>query len=81
MSNLLWGQSTWFLFHTLAEKVKDEEFSTIKLELIGLLITIVLFLLKNNLVTSSCLTDSETATTLKENIENKRIKNNITKSI
>ena len=35
MSNLLWGQSTWFLFHTLAEKVKDEEFSTIKLELIG----------------------------------------------
>lgn len=34
MSNLLWGQSTWFLFHTLAEKIKDEEFNTIKLELI-----------------------------------------------
>lgn len=29
-----WGQPTWFLLHTLAEKVKDESFSTIRAELL-----------------------------------------------
>ena len=28
-----WGQPTWFLLHTLAEKVKDEHFSRIKNDL------------------------------------------------
>lgn len=28
-----WGAPTWFLFHTLAHKIKDEHFSKIKLEL------------------------------------------------
>uniref|UniRef100_A0A6C0JJE7 thiol oxidase n=1 Tax=viral metagenome TaxID=1070528 RepID=A0A6C0JJE7_9ZZZZ len=34
-SKMLWGEPTWFLFHTLAQKVKDEYFLEIKNELIG----------------------------------------------
>ena len=30
---MTWGRATWFLFHTLAEKVKDEYFVQIKQEL------------------------------------------------
>jgi len=30
-----WGEPTWFLFHTLAEKVKSEYFSVIKTELLN----------------------------------------------
>jgi hypothetical protein len=30
-----WGEPTWFLFHTLAEKVKDEHFQSIRLELLN----------------------------------------------
>jgi hypothetical protein len=30
-----WGPSTWFLFHTLAEKVKENEFDKIKEELLN----------------------------------------------
>lgn len=29
-----WGEPTWFLFHTLAEKVKEEEFSQFRMELL-----------------------------------------------
>ncbi len=29
-----WGEPTWFLFHTLAEKVKEEEFSKFRVELL-----------------------------------------------
>lgn len=35
-----WGQPTWFLFHTLAEKVKDENFSQIRKELLDVIYTI-----------------------------------------
>jgi hypothetical protein len=30
---MLWGQPTWFLFHTLAEKVKEEHFDKTKNDL------------------------------------------------
>ena len=30
---MLWGEPTWFLFHTLAEKVKENYFQEIKFEL------------------------------------------------
>lgn len=35
-----WGQPTWFLFHTLAEKVKDEHFAQIRKELLDVIYTI-----------------------------------------
>ena len=35
-----WGQPTWFLLHTLAEKVKDEHFSRIKNDLFRNIYTI-----------------------------------------
>jgi hypothetical protein len=34
-SKMLWGEPTWFLFHTIAHKVKDEFFLEIKNELIS----------------------------------------------
>jgi len=35
-----WGPCTWFLFHTLAEKIKEEEFNNNKETLINLIIRI-----------------------------------------
>ena len=35
-----WGEPTWALFHVLAEKVKDEEFERIRLELLNVIYTI-----------------------------------------
>jgi hypothetical protein len=35
-----WGEPTWFLFHTLAEKIKDENFHSIRLDLINTIVTI-----------------------------------------
>ena len=35
-----WGPPTWFLFHTLAHKIKDEYFSKIKTELLTNIVTI-----------------------------------------
>jgi Erv1 / Alr family len=32
-----WGPSTWFLFHTLAQKIKEEEFMNIRNELLDLI--------------------------------------------
>jgi hypothetical protein len=32
-----WGEPTWFLFHTLAEKVKEENFPSIRLDLINII--------------------------------------------
>lgn len=32
-----WGEPTWFLFHTLAQKVKDEHFAKIRLELLQII--------------------------------------------
>jgi hypothetical protein len=38
--SMKWGEPTWFLFHTLAEKVKEESFSYIRNELLNNLYTI-----------------------------------------
>jgi hypothetical protein len=35
--SMKWGEPTWFLFHTLAEKIKPESFSEIYLELINVI--------------------------------------------
>ena len=35
-----WGEPTWFLFHTLAEKVKDEHFQSIRYELLNTIVLI-----------------------------------------
>jgi len=35
-----WGAPTWYLFHTLAEKVKDESFPIIRRELLNIIYTI-----------------------------------------
>ena len=35
--SMKWGEPTWFLFHTLAEKIKPETFSDIRLELINVI--------------------------------------------
>lgn len=35
-----WGEPTWFLFHTLAEKVKEEYFPQIRVELLNTIYTI-----------------------------------------
>jgi hypothetical protein len=35
-----WGEPTWFLFHTLAEKIKPEYFKEIRIELLNLIYTI-----------------------------------------
>lgn len=37
---MAWGEPTWVLLHTLAEKVKDEYFSQIKTELLDLIFSI-----------------------------------------
>lgn len=33
----VWGPCTWYLFHTLAEKIKEDRFNIIKTELIDLI--------------------------------------------
>jgi hypothetical protein len=35
-----WGEPTWFLFHTLAEKIKPEYFTAIKKELLNVIYSI-----------------------------------------
>jgi hypothetical protein len=35
VKEMLWGEPTWFLFHTLAEKIKDEYFVQLKNELVS----------------------------------------------
>ena len=35
VKKMKWGEPTWFLFHTLAEKVKPEYFSLVKTELLN----------------------------------------------
>jgi len=39
-NKIRWGPPTWFLFHTLAHKIRDEQFSKIKNELLTNIITI-----------------------------------------
>jgi len=38
--SMKWGEPTWFLLHTIAEKVKDASFSSIRGELLQLIYTI-----------------------------------------
>jgi hypothetical protein len=33
----VWGPCTWYLFHTLAEKIKEDRYNVVKLELINLI--------------------------------------------
>lgn len=40
----VWGNATWTLFHTLAEKVKEESFSVVGLEIFSLIYRISSFL-------------------------------------
>lgn len=40
VKKMKWGEPTWFLFHTLAEKVKPEYFELIKRELLDLIYAI-----------------------------------------
>lgn len=35
VKEMLWGEPTWFLFHTLAEKIKEEYFIKLKNELVS----------------------------------------------
>lgn len=39
-SNITWGEPFWNLFHVLAEKVKDDAFPKIRMELLNLVYTI-----------------------------------------
>lgn len=39
-SNIKWGKPTWYLLHTLAEKVMDEKFDVIRVSLLNTLYTI-----------------------------------------
>ena len=32
-----WGPCTWYLFHSLAEKIKEEHFPALRLELLGII--------------------------------------------
>jgi len=32
-----WGPCTWYLFHSLAEKIKEEHFSAVRVELLGMI--------------------------------------------
>jgi hypothetical protein len=40
MSSSIWGPSTWNFFHTITEKIKDENYNIIKIPLISFLIQI-----------------------------------------
>jgi len=33
----IWGPCTWYLFHSLAEKIKEEHFPTVRLEMLGIM--------------------------------------------
>lgn len=46
---MLWGEPTWFFFHTIAEKVKPEAFSSIRQELLNICANIC-----NNLPCPNC---------------------------
>lgn len=37
---MVWGEPTWLLFHTLAEKVKEEDFPFIRVELLNIIYSI-----------------------------------------
>jgi len=49
IKKLAWGEPIWFLFHTLAHKVKEETFNIVKSELLN-----IIFLICNNLPCPDC---------------------------
>ena len=49
IKEMLWGEPTWFLFHTLAEKIKPEYFNTLRNKLFGFIKSIC-----NNLPCPDC---------------------------
>lgn len=49
VKKMRWGEPTWFAFHTLAEKVKEESFPIIRQELLNIINTIC-----NNLPCPEC---------------------------
>lgn len=38
--SMSWGEPTWFFFHTIAEKIKEDKFDSIKDELLNIIYTI-----------------------------------------
>jgi hypothetical protein len=44
-----WGEPTWFLFHTMAHKIKEEHFNDLKLDILTIITTIC-----NNLPCPNC---------------------------
>ena len=41
MSNIkTWGNATWYLFHTMAEKIREEHFTTTKYEIFAFIVKI-----------------------------------------
>lgn len=38
--SMSWGEPTWFFFHTIAEKIKEDKFDSIKDELLNIMYTI-----------------------------------------
>lgn len=49
IKEMLWGEPTWFLFHTLAEKIKPQYFNTLRNKLFGFIKSIC-----NNLPCPDC---------------------------
>lgn len=49
VKEMLWGEPTWLLFHTLAEKIKEEEFPKIRQEFLNQIMKIC-----NNLPCPTC---------------------------
>ena len=49
MSNVYWGQPTWVFFHTLAEKIKEENFDDEKIKIFNIIANIC-----NNLPCPDC---------------------------
>lgn len=40
VKKMKWGEPTWFLFHTLAEKIKPEYFQEVRLDILNIIFTI-----------------------------------------
>lgn len=60
-----WGEPTWFLFHTLAQKIRDESFGALRADLLN-----TFFLICKNLPCPSC---ADHATKYMQNINFSRI--------
>jgi len=66
-SRLRWGPSTWYLFHTIAEKIKESEFNKLKDEILNLIKTICM-----NLPCPTCM---QHATEYVKRLNNRSIEN------